>query len=89
MTDTQKVKEMWQMSAHDKISFRNYIVVADYLITRESGGRFVGPAIGSLQLGADVIDLTCVIEIVGDHNANDHARRQTITPVSEAFALQF
>jgi len=54
---------------------------------QESRSRLVGPAIRSLQLGADMIDLTSVVEIVSDQDANDHARGQMVARISEAFAL--
>ena len=50
-------------------------------------GLFVGPAIGSMQQCADVIDFTRMIQIMGDHDADDHAGWQAVAPIGEALTL--
>ena len=49
----------------------------------------VGPAVCSLKQGAQVIDLPCMIEIMGDHNAYDIPWGQSFAPVREPLAIQF
>ena len=36
-----------------------------------------------------MINLTGVIKIVGDHDADDDAGRQSLTPICESLAIQF
>jgi hypothetical protein len=49
----------------------------------------VGPAIRSLEQGAQVIDLPGMIEIMADHDADDGLRGQALSPVRESLAIQF
>jgi hypothetical protein len=36
-----------------------------------------------------VIDFTCVVEIMGDHDAKDVARRQFVAPICEPLLVEF
>jgi hypothetical protein len=49
----------------------------------------VRPTISSLENGTNVIDFTSMVEIMGNHDADDDTRWQTITPICESLAIQF
>jgi len=48
----------------------------------------IGPPIGGLQQGAQVIDFPGVIEIVGDHNADDIAGGEPIAPIRQSLTFE-
>src|SRR5215216_581880 len=55
----------------------------------EQGFLFVRPAICSLQQRPNMVNLSCVIKIMRNHNSNNIARGQPFAPIGEAVLRQF
>lgn len=55
---------------------------------RKVASLIIGPAIGLLKQSTQVIDLASVIEIMGDHNADDIAGRESLSPIREPLPVQ-
>ena len=49
----------------------------------------VGPAVCRLKQSAQVIDLSGMIEVVGDQDADDVARGKSFSPIGESVFFQF
>lgn len=49
----------------------------------------IRPSVCGLKQGAQVVDLARMIQIMGDHDADDDARRETFAPIGQTLAVQF